>query len=75
MGITKVKLLIKNPYDLTRSMEGEFLVDSGAHFTVVPAKMVKKLKLKAAYKQDFSLAEVGSTPRNANFASVSPSII
>jgi len=70
MGITKVKLLIKNPYDLTRSMEGEFLVDSGAHYTVLPEIMVKKLGLKPAYQQEFVLADGKTVKRSISGAVV-----
>lgn len=57
MGITKVKLTIKNPTDPSKKTEGEFLVDSGAHYTVLPKEMAKKLDLKPSYNQEFSLAD------------------
>jgi clan AA aspartic protease len=57
MGVTKVKLVIKNPFNLQKKIEGEFLVDSGAHYTVLPAPMVKKLGLKPSYNQEFVLAD------------------
>lgn len=57
MGVTKVKLVIKNPFNRQKKVEGEFLVDSGAHYTVLPAPMVKKLGLKPAYTQEFVLAD------------------
>lgn len=57
MGVTSVPLTLKNPSDPDKSVRGEFLVDSGAHFTVVPAALVKKLRLKPSYEQRFSLAD------------------
>ena len=57
MGVTKVKLLLKNPTDLKRRTEADFLVDSGAHYTVLPKELVKKLGLKPAYEQEFVLAD------------------
>lgn len=57
MGITKVKLIIKNPFKPSQKVEGEFLVDSGAHYTVLPLSFVKKLGLKPSYEQKFSLAD------------------
>lgn len=57
MGITKVKLTIKNPFNLDLKSEGEFLVDTGAHYTVLPHMMVKQLRLKPSYEQEFSLAD------------------
>lgn len=57
MGVTSVPLTIKNPFNPTKKATGEFLVDSGAHFTVLPAAMVKALRLKPAYSQRFALAD------------------
>ena len=57
MRMTSVKLTIKNPFDMTKSVESEFLVDSGAHYTVIPFAVVKELSLKPSYVQEFSLAD------------------
>lgn len=57
MGVTTVKLIIKNPFNLSKQQEEEFLVDSGAHYTVIPEDLVKKLGLKPSYIQEFSLAD------------------
>lgn len=57
MGMTSVKLVVKNPYDRNKTVEGKFLVDSGAHYTVLPPALVKKLELKKSYVQEFSLAD------------------
>lgn len=57
MGIIKVKLVIKNPFKPTKTAEGEFLVDSGAHYTVLPAGLVEKLELTPSYEQEFVLAD------------------
>lgn len=57
MGIVTVKLTVKNPLSPKKSFEGEFLVDTGAHYTVIPGKMAEKLGLKRSYTQDFSLAD------------------
>ncbi len=70
MGMTKVKLVLKNPFNLSKKLEGEFLVDSGAHFTVVPAKMVKTLGLKPSFEQDFSLADGKTIKRKVGNAMV-----
>ena len=40
-----------------KQTEENFLVDSGAHFTVLPLEIVKKLELKPIYVQEFSLAD------------------
>lgn len=55
--MTKVKLVIKNPVNPNKKEECIFLVDTGAHYTVIPQFLVKKLQLKSSYVQDFSLAD------------------
>ena len=57
MGMTEVKLTIKNPYNGKKGITGDFLVDSGAAYTVVPAAMVAKLNLKPRFKREFTLAD------------------
>ncbi len=57
MGMTAVTLKIKNLKDPKKTYEGEFLVDSGAHFTVLPERIWKDLGLKVEKEQDFSLAD------------------
>ncbi|TSC87550.1 MAG: hypothetical protein G01um10147_528 [Microgenomates group bacterium Gr01-1014_7] len=63
MGLTTVVLEITNPEDQTKAVRGEFLVDSGAAYTVLPQRMVKKLDLKPDFKQQFSLADGRSITR------------
>ena len=57
MATSTVSLILKNPQNPDKQAEGEFLVDSGAHYTVVPAAMVKLLGLKPSHVQRFSLAD------------------
>lgn len=58
MGITTVTLTIKNPFQpAKKEVKAEFLVDTGAHYTVVPYRMVKNLDLKPSFQQKFSLAD------------------
>ena len=57
MGMIKVVLKIKNPKDERRFIEEEFLVDSGASFTVVPGDLVKKIGIKSYREQKFTLAD------------------
>ena len=42
MGLTRVALKVKNPANPKKQYQGEFLVDSGATHTVVPATVLKK---------------------------------
>jgi aspartyl protease family protein len=57
MGMTKVGLQVKNPRDPRKKFEGEFLVDSGATFTVVPAAVLRKLGIKPQGEERFVLAD------------------
>lgn len=70
MGMTKVKLTIKNPLKPGKIAEEEFLVDSGAHYTVLPQIIVKQLNLKPAYEQEFSLADGRTIKRKIGSALV-----
>ena len=55
--MTNVTLSVKNPRDPKKSFEGEFLVDSGATYTVVPQMILKRLGLRPDRKESFSLAD------------------
>lgn len=55
--MTKVSLIIRSLNNSQKQAEVEFLVDSGAHFTVVPSKIVEKLGLRPSFEQSFSLAD------------------
>lgn len=57
MGMTQVKLKVKNPKNPSKAFEGKFLVDSGATYTVVPEDILKKLGIKPQGKEEFSLAD------------------
>lgn len=57
MEMTTVTLRVKNPKDESRSIEKEFLVDSGATFTVVPKPILDKIGIKPTGEQKFVLAD------------------
>ena len=70
MGVTSVTLTLKNTKDPAIQVEGEFLVDTGAHYTVVPELMAKKLGLKPSFVQKFSLADGRIMERKISAATV-----
>jgi clan AA aspartic protease len=70
MGMTEVKLTIKNPRYPERAVTAKFLVDSGAHYTVLPQEIVKKLGLKPSYSQEFNLADGKTIKRSIGGATV-----
>jgi len=57
MGITKVTLKVKNPSDPKKVIQEDFLVDSGAAYTVIPKKYVGQLGLKPSFEREFMLAD------------------
>ena len=56
MGVTFVKAKVMSLAGKA-SVEGDFLVDTGAQYTVVPRWVVEKLKLKPRKIQEFVLAD------------------
>ncbi len=70
MGVTSVTLKLTNPKYPTKTAEGEFLVDTGAHYTVVPELMAKKLGLKHSFVQKFSLADGRIMERKISAATI-----
>ena len=57
MGLTHITLHVANPGRPRKTLPVEFLVDSGAVYSVVPATTLRKLGVKAHSKQVFTLAD------------------
>lgn len=57
MGMTQAIIKVKNPRNPSKVYEGEFLVDSGATYTVVPSGVLKKLGINPSGEEKFSLAD------------------
>jgi len=57
MGLTKKILKVRNSRDARKSSNVEFLVDSGAVYSLVPAHILKRLGLKPYRKLSFFLAD------------------
>ena len=57
MGITVVRVKVKNPQYPKQEIEEEFLVDSGATYSVVPGQMLEKLGVKPHRRLTFTLAD------------------
>ena len=56
MAITFLKVKVINPERPRRKRECEFLVDSGAVYSVVPKKILKSLGIQPTSSQEFILA-------------------
>lgn len=70
MGMTRVKLTIKNLLKPAKKVEENFWADSGAIYTVLPGNIVKKLGLKPAFEQEFSLADGTPVKRPVGSATI-----
>jgi clan AA aspartic protease len=68
MGLTNVKVTIKNPEQPKTEYEREFLVDSGATYSVVPGVELKKLGIMPHRQVDFSLADGSKVTREVGDA-------
>jgi aspartyl protease family protein len=55
MGITNVHATVGNPADPRRSCEVEFLVDSGATYSLVPAEILQSLGVEPHSEREFIL--------------------
>ena len=55
MGITFVKVKVSNPARPKKNAVHELLVDSGAVYSLMPVKELKKLGIKAVREEVFSL--------------------
>ncbi len=68
MGLTTVKLEICNPDNQEVTEFCEFLVDSGAIYSVVPSQVLNRLGLKPYSEQEFSLADGTIIVRKKGYA-------
>ena len=62
MGLRVLKVEVGHPARPTRTEEVEFLIDSGAIYSVVPARILKRLGIKPLATEEFRLAD-GTTIR------------
>ena len=68
MGLTVLKVEIGNPARPKRTKSLDLLIDSGAIYSVVPAKMLKELGIKPLTKQSFRLADGSEITRKRGIA-------
>ena len=57
MGLTVLEIEVGNPADPEITENVEFLIDSGAIYSVVPGPILEKLGIKPLAKQEFRLAD------------------
>jgi len=57
MGLTSLQIEIANPANPNVTEQLEFLIDSGAIYSVVPSRILRKLGIKSLSQQEFRLAD------------------
>ncbi|MBI4179317.1 aspartyl protease family protein [bacterium] len=68
MGLTVLEVEIASDPKAARWEKMEFLIDSGAVYSVVPATLLEKLSIKPYDEQTFRLANGGKIVRKRGFA-------
>jgi clan AA aspartic protease len=57
VGITILKVGVRNPADRKKVATVEFVVDSGAIYSVVPGRVLRRLGIRPDRAEDFTLAD------------------
>jgi clan AA aspartic protease len=68
MGLAFLEIEVGNPADPEIREKVEFLIDSGAIYSVVPSPILDKLGIKPLAKQEYRLADGSKIVRNKGIA-------
>ncbi len=68
MGLTVLEIAVGNPADPEITRDVEFLVDSGAIYSVVPSAILQELHIKPLAEQSFRLADGSKIMRKKGVA-------
>ncbi len=68
MGLTFLKVKVSNPQHPRRETVHELLVDSGAVYSLLPEKELKKLAIKPVREAEFCLGNGGTVVRKVGNA-------
>ena len=68
MGLTVLEIEVANPADPETKQTVEFLIDSGAVYSVVPAAVLKDLGIKPLKEETFRLADGSKIVRQKGVA-------
>jgi len=68
MGLTVLEIEVGNPANPEVTETLEFLIDSGAVYSVVPTPILKKLGIKPISEQEFRLADGSKIVRKKGIA-------
>jgi clan AA aspartic protease len=68
MGLTVLEIEVGNPAVPKKTFKVEFLIDSGAIYSVVPTPILKKLGIKSNAREEFRLADGSKIVRKKGIA-------
>src|SRR5439155_26517117 len=68
VGTTHVDVRVSNPADPSRGFEHRLIVDSGAVFTIVPARLLRGIGIRPDRVERFELADGTSVTREVGSA-------
>ena len=68
MGFTYLKVFVSNTLEFTRGREVEFLVDTGAFYTMVPREILEEIGVTPVMYRTFTLANGDSIRRQVGGA-------
>ena len=68
MGLTFLEIEVGNPSKPEKTEKVEFLIDSGAVYSVVPSPVLKKLGIKPLAEEEFRLADGSKIKRKKGIA-------
>jgi len=68
MGMTNLKFSIANPQDPEIKENLNFLIDSGAFFSIVPKKVLENLNINPVERKEFTLADGSTVKRDVGVA-------
>ena len=68
MGMTTVHARVLNPADISRESEVEFIIDSGAVYSVIPRTVLEALGIAPHSRRRFHLADGRAIEREMGFA-------
>ena len=57
MGLSVLRIEVANPSEPNTTQAIDFLIDSGAIYSVVPARILKRLGIKPLAREEFRLAD------------------
>lgn len=68
MGYVRVKVKVRNPQERVREEEVELLAETGAIYSIIPAKVLDTLKIERRTKRKMRLADARLVERHLGIA-------